>query len=212
MRMLHWIRQGLKMVGMLLIACLIYTLLMTLQDDQFIWKDVLILAGSYTLLFGMFLSILFSTTLYTQDIPLVISFGATRREAFWGLQVSRASYTVLMALCAGSLFLMASDISLLDLSFAIPFALAGYLVLHALGAIMSILYVKFQKKGLIAFGTVLICVFIGGLAGFILAVNGDPGFELPKYTCWLVVAAGVLVYGLVSAWEYRIIRNYNVKL
>lgn len=212
MRILHWIRQGLKMVGIILLACLFYTLLMTLQDDRFIWEDTLILAGSFFLLFGMFFSILYSTTLYTQDIPLVISFGATRREAFWGLQLGRAAYTVPMVLCAGCFFLIASDISFIDLCIVAPLALAGFLVFHALGAIMSILYIKFQKKGLIAFGTVLMCLLIGGLAGFIMAVNGDSAFELPKYTYWLVVAAGVLVYGLVSAWEHRIIRSYNVKL
>lgn len=212
MRILHWIRQGLNMVGIMLIACPIYTLAMTLQRDQLIWKDVLILSASYMLMFGMFFSIVFSISLYTQDMPLVISFGTTRKEAFWGLQVSRAAYTVPMALCAGCLFLIASDISLLELSVAIPFVLAGFLVLHALGAIMSILYIKFQKKGLIAFGAGLITVLIGGVFGFVSAFTRDTELHLPEYLNWIVLAAGVLFYGLISAWEHRIIRNYNVKL
>lgn len=212
MRILHWIKQGLKMVAVVLIACLFYGLMMTLQEDHLIWKDTLILAGSFFLLFGMFFSIMYSSMLYNQDIPLVISFGATRREAFWGLQLGRAAYSVPMVLIAGCFFLIASEISFIDLCKIAPLALAGFLFCHTLGAIMAILYIKFQKKGVIAFGTALMCIFIGGLAGFILAVNGDSDFELPKYTYYLAVGAGVLAYGLISMWEHRIVRNYNVKL
>lgn len=212
MRALHWIRQGLMMFAILLVACPVYTLMMSMQKDALVWEDIPLLTGSFMMMSGMFFSMAFSTLLYTQDLPITISFGSTRKEAFWGIQLSRATYTLLNVLCTGLLFLLAADTPFADLTEAIPFILAGYLIFHGLSGIMAILYVKFQKKGLIAFGSMLTVILAGGLVGFLIGFN-DGGFpEFPKNFEWMLLGGGALLYTLVSLWEYRIIRNYNVKL
>lgn len=212
MKIHYWLRQSLKMVGIIFIACVFYTLLMVLQSENMTWEDVLILTGSFSLMFGMFFSILFSTMLYTQDMPMVISFGGTRKEVILGLQLSRGAYTLLMALCAGALFLIAADIPFADLSMAIPIVLAGFLLFHVLGAIMSILYIKFGKSGIITFGIILLILFVCFIAGAIMGIMDEAEVTLPENFHWILLGAGIVVYALVSLWEARIIRNYNVKM
>ena len=88
MRALHWIRQGLMMFAILLVACPVYTLMMSMQEDALVWEDILLLTGSFMMMFGIFFTMIFSTMLYTQDLPITLSFGSTRKEAFWGIQLS----------------------------------------------------------------------------------------------------------------------------
>lgn len=212
MRALHWIKQGLMMFAILLVACPVYTLMMSLQEDAFVWEDILLLTGSFMVMFGIFFTMIFSTMLYTQDLPITLSFGSTRKEAFWGIQLSRATYTLLNVLSTGLLFLLAADTPFANLTEAVPFVLAGYLVFHGLSGIMSILYVKFQKKGLIVFGSAFTIILAGGLIGFLIGFNGGGFPVFSQHFEWMLLGGGALLYSLVALWEYRIVRNYNVKL
>lgn len=213
MRTLHWVKQGLKMVAIVFFACFVYSPMMVLmQKNSLRLRDFLILSESFLLMLGGLFSVMFSTLIYTTDLPVVISCGATRRETFWGIQLGRGVYTLANLAIVGTMGLIASELPFRDLASAIPFVLSGYLLFHGLGGIVSILYAKFQKKGVISFCVGILCVLMGGSIGFLVAMNEDKAFSPPEFLPWLLLGSTAVFYGLVSAWEFRTIRRYNVKM
>lgn len=208
MRLRYWIKEALKLTGILIIASFAYTLLMMIMglDAADTWRRYLNMGAMWLGMFGAFMSIVLGTSIYQVFVPLAISFGSTRKEVFWGLQCYRFVVTFFVLLVAGILCAVAKEISVW---IALPFGICAFLVFHGMGAIMGGLSSRLGKTALIIMALVGMLLFIG-MIGLILM--GHNWFAMHKNVFALLMPGiGVLVYALCMLYEVKTIRKFSVK-
>lgn len=208
MRLRYWIKEALKLTGILIIASFAYTLLMMIMglDAADTWRRYLNMGAMWLGMFGAFMSIVLGASIYQVFVPLAISFGSTRKEVFWGLQCYRFVVTFFVLLVAGILCAVAKEISVW---IALPFGICAFLVFHGMGAIMGGLSSRLGKTALIIMALVGMLLFIG-MIGLILL--GHNWFAMHKNVFVLLMPGiGVLVYALCMIYEVKTIRKFSVK-
>jgi hypothetical protein len=208
MRLRYWIKEALKLTGILIIASFAYTLLMMIMglDAADTWRRYLNMGAMWLGMFGAFMSIVLGASIYQVFVPLAISFGSTRKEVFWGLQCYRFVVTFFVLLVAGILCAVAKEISVW---IALPFGICAFLVFHGMGAIMGGLSSRLGKTALVIMALVGMLLFIG-MIGLILL--GHNWFALHKNVFALLMPGiGVLVYALCMIYEVKTIRKFSVK-
>lgn len=208
MRLRYWIKEALKLTGILIIASFAYTLLMMIMglDAADTWRRYLNMGAMWLGMFGAFMSIVLGASIYQVFVPLAISFGSTRKEVFWGLQCYRFVVTFFVLLVAGILCAVAKEISVW---IALPFGICAFLVFHGMGAIMGGLSSRLGKTALIIMALVGMLLFIG-MIGLILM--GHNWFAMHKNVFALLMPGiGVLVYALCMIYEVKTIRKFSVK-
>ena len=89
MRLGYWIRQSLKMTMIILAGSAAYTVMMAVQGTVDGIMEALEMGGMFLMMFGAMISTVLNTTVYQLHIPLTLSFGSTRKEAFAGIQLYR---------------------------------------------------------------------------------------------------------------------------
>ena len=206
MRLRYWIKEALKLTGVLIIASFAFTLLMMGQDAADTWQYYLNMGAMYLAMFGAFMSIVLGASIYQVFVPLAISFGSTRKEVFWGLQCYRFVVTFFVLLVAGILCAVAKEISVW---IALPFGICAFLVFHGMGAIVGGLSSKLGKTALVIMALVGMLLFFG-MIGLILM--GHNWFAMHKNVFALLMPGiGVLVYALCMIYEVKTIRKFSVK-
>ena len=208
MRLRYWIKEALKLTGILIIASFAYTLLMMIMglDAADTWRRYLNMGAMWLGMFGAFMSIVLGASIYQVFVPLAISFGSTRKEVFWGLQCYRFVVTFFVLLVAGILCAVAKEISVW---IALPFGICAFLVFHGMGAIMGGLSSRLGKTALVIMALVGMLLFIG-MIGLILL--GHNWFAMHKNVFALLMPGiGVLVYALCMIYEVKTIRKFSVK-
>lgn len=210
MRIRYWLREGLKITFIVLVACLVYTVLMALQDDDLTGKELFALAGTFTILFGALFSMVFCTTLYNLHFPLVLSFGSTRKEVLLGLHCYRIIYTSVFVIMTAILFHLAGADKSVSTGTMVLFSTGAILFCHAAGSLLGVIYVRYGKLAMGIAIAVGIAAFIAAVIGIVLAVRS--GFTPPDNIDRIIPVIGVLAYALVSIPEVKTIQRYNVKL
>ena len=208
MRLLYWIKEALKLTGILIIGSFAYTLLMMIMglDAADTWRRYLNMGAMWLGMFGAFMSIVLGASIYQVFVPLAISFGSTRKEVFWGLQCYRFVVTFFVLLVAGIFCAVAKEISVW---IALPFGICAFLVFHGMGAIMGGLSSRLGKTALVIMALVGMLLFIG-MIGLILM--GHNWFAMHKNVFALLMPGiGVLVYALCMIYEVKTIRKFSVK-
>lgn len=154
-----------------------------------------LLAGLSGSFIGMGLLALFSYAVSTTQIymPLTISFGSTRKQAFIGYQAG-SWILIIQILLAGKIASLLAGKSnvLLDTNVLLYFGILLFVL--GIGQIFAIFIARFGSKG-----TVVLFAIVGGIAGFTSFFVLVFGFS---YINWLsskmVILTGVLTGGLVS--------------
>lgn len=215
MRLRYWIRTALSNSGILLLCSCVYTVLMQIQDEEFVWSDLFLFFIIYTWTFGSFLAVAFNTSLYKQSLPIALSFGCTRGEALVGIQFYR-----LLPLCAIAAFSLILA-PLYDPDFfpimltVLPAVCGAYLFLNSLGTAIGTLTVKFGNKGLLLLIPVFL-VFSAGVAFIVMGMVSGSGFSadilLSPAIVWIILGIGVIAHGLSLIPEIKTVYHYNVKL
>lgn len=209
MRRLYWVKEGLKVAGFIFGATALYSLFMALLNtDEDPLQSFFQQGTTYFAIMGVLMSLLNNMSAHQTIIPISLSFGGTRKEALWGIQLYRL--TVLIFLLAGAFVmfgLMLSDISILFR--AIPIMIGTYLFFAGLGGLMGTFVSRISKGVLgviVGFATLLVMFIL------IFAILGlDIGLEISDYIPWLIFIPGAAVYGICSFFEVRSIRRHYVR-
>lgn len=209
MRLKFWIKEGLKNTAIILGACVLYTVLLDVQDAAEDLSGFFNIGAVYLLLFGSMFSMVLNTTAYQTYIPLSLGFGSTRKEVLLGLQCYRMIPTVILLPITVILFAL-SDASSFEPWILFTAGLGLFLVFHGLGILMGVLFNRFGKTGLIAFSVIICIIIIGFFIGVITALDIEITF--PEGMPWIVLGTGALFYGLMMLAEVRTVKKFNVKL
>ena len=207
MRLKDWFKSGLQYAAIIIFASAIYGVLMEPTNLD----EMVSMAAMYMLLFGGAMSLLFSISVYKVMLPVSLGFGSTRREAFVGIQCYRVVYMALVSAAAVGLYLLGGKMGLTELKVLAPIGIGLMPLMTAVGAVIGMVGSRFGK-GVMAAMTVigsLIAVAIM-LATLILCDVFEE--QIGSFGLWMMPVAGLLVYGLVSIFEYKSVKKYSVKL
>ena len=208
-----WMRYFLETLGVGLLVGLFFLVLMGFGAEGDAMEAVLFCIPYYITL-GCALSIMivaFST--HILYIPLVLSMGSTRREAYWGFLLYRlasAAFPMLISLIVW--LIMPGDIARDGLQVLPMMALVLLSMIH-FGSLAGLAYQKLKILGIILL--MVICGGVGGIAsllinGFNLDLSGILG---AMSQVWVI---GVLVWLILAAMDllatYLALRSREVKL
>lgn len=207
MKLRYWGKTGVKMALIILMGSVIYTVLVRFGAAE--PGKILDAGGCFSLGMGTGFCFLLEINLYKLYIPLAISFGATRREAFWGVQICRVSYTLpLLLMSSGALSVGNGG----GFGKMLPVFLGIYLLSHALSGVLAAVYGKFGAKGLALGGAVMVAGFAVAVTVFVMAIIRG---AMPEFSFGIgfgVLAVGALAYLLAAPLEARSIGACTVKL
>lgn len=209
MRRLYWVKEGLKVVGIIFGATALYSLFMALLNtDEDPLQSFFRQGTIYFVLMGGLMSLLSNMGIHQTIIPISLSFGGTRKEAVWGVQLYRLTVLLFLLIGASVLFgLMFSDISILFRTF--PIVIGVYLFFVGLGGLLGT-FVSRISKGVLAvivgFATLLVMFIL-----IFVILGMGIGVEISDYIPWLIFIPGAAVYGICSIFEVRSIKRHYVR-
>lgn len=213
MRLKDWLKTGTVYALAAIGGSLLYGVLVYMMDVEFDDFSTFIEAGAICLLFvGAFLNLVLILLVQTQNLPLALSFGATRKEAFWGMQCYRIVYAVLIMAVVAMMFLLtegSNDTAMVLL----PIGLAAMLLLGAIGSVGGVVGVRHGTGAAIAAGVMMGLVSVGiGIFAVIWMEEHSPIGGHPELIFWLFPAIGLVAHIGSMVLEYKTIYKYNVKL
>lgn len=212
MRLGYWIRQSLQMTMIILAGSAAYTVMMAVQGTVESIIEALKMGGLFLMLFGVMISMVLNTTVYQLHIPLTLSFGSTRKEAFAGIQLYRLINGLVVVLGGCGLYGFSGALGdewLMPAGCFGVLGLGGYLLMGALGILMGILSTKLGKIALGAVSAVFSLLGIAAIGGMVLGLELGFGFE--RWMVWIVLALGAVVYGLMLIPEVRTLKKFCVR-
>ena len=212
MRRLYWVKEGLKVVGFIFGAAVLYSLLMAFMTaEEAPLQDFLQQSTVYFATMSIVMAFLNNMCVHQTIIPISLSFGCTRKESILGIQLFRL--TVLLFLLIGAsvmIGLMLSDIFILFE--AIPIMIGAYLFFAGLGGLLGTFASNVPKivlgvlSGLAIVFVIILCTII------LLATMGlETDVEVYTYFSWFALIIGVATYGICSIFEVRSIRRHYVR-
>ena len=204
MRCRFWVKAALQLFGSILLGVAVFSLMTQIQFDDVTLRGAFSQAAGFIMSFGAMVQVLFYMGVYRLSAPLVISFGSTRKETFWGIQLLRL---ILMVLCIGTYCLLAY---LAGDPIRLGFAVGIFLIGGSLGSVLGILTSKFGK--IVSIITMIVFVICCGLIGAASVIySAASGFSLP-WLSWVLPLAGIAVYLAVMIPEWKTIGRLVVKL
>ena len=207
MRLKDWLKSGLQYGAIVVGASFLYGVLMGTSN----LSEMLTMTAMYMLMFGAGINMVYNISMYKSALPLALSFGSTRKEAFAGVQCYRLVYAVLVIGVAVPLYLLAGEDGRTDLMIFVPIGIGLMLILNGLGAVLGMIGNRFGKGVLAAvtvIGSLLACVILFGSI-IVFALLDE---QIGTAGLWLMPVIGLAVYGVVSIFEYKVIHKYGVKL
>ena len=212
MRLGYWVRQSLKMTMIILAGSAAYTVMMAVQGTVDGIMDALQMGGFFLMMFGIMISTVLNTTVYQLHLPLTLSFGSTRKEAFVGIQLYRLINGLIVVLVGCGLYGVAGamgDEWLMPAWCIGVLGLGAYLLMGAFGILMGILATKLGKVALAAVAGVVTLLGMVTIGGAVLGL--ELGFGLERWMVWIVLALGAVVYGLMLIPEVRTLKKFCVR-
>lgn len=207
MRLKDWFKSGLQYAAIIIFASAIYGVLM----EPTKLTEMVSMAAMYMLLFGGAMSLLFSISVYKVMLPVSLGFGSTRREAFVGIQCYRVVYMALVSAAAVGLYLLGGKMGLTELKVLAPIGIGLMPLMTAVGAVIGMVGSRFGK-GVMAAMTVIGSLIAVAIMLATLILCGVFEEQIGSFGLWMMPVAGLLVYGLVSIFEYKSVKKYSVKL
>lgn len=209
MRLLYWIKEGLRITAAVFAAAAIYMLLTVSQDSGDTWQDYLYTGTTYLVIFGAFMTMALNATVYQVHIPLTISFGSTRAEALLGIQCYRLTIMLPVLTVSAILVGIAGEAAWLDFPTILLLGAGAFLAFNGLGGVLGIFSTKLSKGVLaaVSIAAMLLAITVLGLSVLLFAVI----FEQGHGTAWIILGLGALVYALCSIAEARTLKGFRVK-
>lgn len=214
MRLKDWFKTGAFHAFTAIAGSIAYGVMMYMMGVEGSFADLLWIAVVYLMTFGAFMSIVLIMSVQKQNLPLALSFGSTRKEAFWGMQCYRVVYMVLIMSAAAVLaMLTGEDGAEMAVAF-LSIGVTAMLVMGSFGSVIGIAGLKFGKGVMIAIGVVSGVLLVAMLIGcvFLVLLLSDEALDLSGWMIWLLPAAGVVLHIGSMVLEHRTIYKYNVKL
>ena len=211
MRLKDWLKTGAVHALAAIAASLGFSVMMYLLDMENL-SFILEIATEYLVSFGAFMSLVLIMSVQRQTLPMALSFGSTRKEAFWGMQCYRALYLLLVMAAVMALFLLTGEGFTVVIRL-IPLGLAVILTMGAVGSVCGIVGMQYGKGAAVAAGVVMGLLALGvGVGVGILIIKRPRIAVLSSWSLWLFAAIGLLLHIGSMAMEHRMIYKYNVKL
>lgn len=151
-------------------------------------------------------------------VPLLLSFGETRRNVLLGFHYYRLLIiAVTTALCALIWALVPGEVSAIGLR-SIPTLLCVLLIASAVGSIMGTLFIRWKWLGTLLI--ILLCGVAGGTVGFTAAAVEDAfsvanTVKLVSYLLtlpWQLLVAVPVALAADIAFQWKLLRKQEVKL
>jgi hypothetical protein len=212
MRLKDWLKTGAVHALAAIGGSFLYGVMMYMMDTEFDFSTFVEVSVIYLLFFGAFLNLVLILTVQKQNLPLALSFGATRKEAFWGMQCYRIVYAVLI-MAAAVMMLLLTEEPYGMAAVLLPIGLAAVLLLGAIGSVGGVMGIRYGKGAAIAAGVMMGIVSMGiGIFVGIWMVKHGPIGGLPEWTLWLFPVIGLVAHIGSMVLEHKTIFKYNVKL
>ncbi|MDD6057838.1 MAG: hypothetical protein PUB98_06225 [Clostridiales bacterium] len=209
MKGLYWIGEGLRFSAATIGSALFYSFLTGIMNDGSVHEEIIVSGMSYLAMFGISIATICNVSVHQVMLPLSVSFGCTREEAWKGLQVYRL--TALLPIVIITFIGTKMMASMFETAPYIIIALevAAYLFCISIGGLAGALSTKLSKTMWSIFSVITILVGIGiagGVVLFVLRVT-----ERPDVFVWIVLGVTVFLYMLWSIAEARVVRRLCVR-
>lgn len=212
MRLKDWLKTGAFHALAAIGGSFLYGAMMYLMDVDYGISDFVQMIVIYMLVFGAFMGLVLNMSVQKQNLPLALSFGATRKEAFWGMQCYRIVYIVLIMAAAMALMLLTEEPYAMAVML-LPIGLGAMLLFGAIGSVAGVVANRFGKGAALAVGVLLGLLCLGtGIAIGILIVTNAKFSVVPKWIVWLLPSIGLVLHIGSMVLEHKTIYKYNVKL
>ncbi len=190
-----------------------------LGADQFEWQNLAAVVPYYLLIAGVLCNIMVNLGCQQVYLPLLISFGETRKNVFLGYQYARFLIVSVMVLLSAVIWLLVpGEVS----TSGLKSLLSIFLILVSatcLGSILGTVWAKWKWVAIIVI--VIVCGGFGGVFGFMVAggareiLSTASTLELSRFlegVHWQLAAAaaGLLLLDLIFHWA--LLRKQEVKL
>lgn len=207
MRLKDWVKTALQYSGIVVGAFLLYGVLMEPTD----LKMMMNMTGTYMLMFGAAMTMLFGITVYKVMLPVSLGFGSTRKEAFVGMQCFRLIYCAIVTAVALLVFLLNGEIGMAEFKPLAPICIGLMPLFGALGAVLGIIGNRFGKSTMAVVSAVGALLVMGILFGTLMlfAFLED---KIGVLGMWMFPVLGLVIYGLTCIWEHKKVMKYCVKL
>ena len=207
MRLKDWVKTALQYSGIVVGASLLYGVLMEPTD----LKMMMNMTGTYMLMFGAAMTMLFGITVYKVMLPVSLGFGSTRKEAFVGMQCFRLIYCAIVTAVALLVFLLNGVIGMAEFKPLAPICIGLMPLFGALGAVLGIIGNRFGKSTMAVVSAVGALLVMGILFGTLMlfAFLED---KIGVLGMWMFPVLGLVIYGLTCIWEHKKVMKYCVKL
>lgn len=207
MRLKDWIKSGLQYAAIVIGASFLYGALMGPTSME----EMMTMTAMYMLMFGAVINMLFNISTYKVVLPLALGFSSTRKEAFVGMQCYRLIYAVLVMGAAVGVYLLAGLGGMTELAQFGPIGVGLMPLMTALGGVLGMIGNRFGK------GVLTAMTVVGSLIGCVLLATTlilSAIFEeqIGILGLWLFPVVSLVIYGVVSIFEYRAVMKYSVKL
>lgn len=207
MRLKDWVKTALQYSGIVVGASLLYGVLMEPTD----LKMMMNMTGTYMLIYGAAMTVLFGITVYKVMLPVSLGFGSTRKEAFVGMQCFRLIYCAIVTAVALLVFLLNGEIGMAEFKPLAPICIGLMPLFGALGAVLGIIGNRFGKSTMAVVSAVGALLVMGILFGTLMlfAFLED---KIGVLGMWMFPVLGLVIYGLTCIWEHKKVMKYCVKL
>lgn len=220
MRLKYWIKLGLQVFLWSLVACALFGIIMLFQGSELDYASLVLSMMGILCSFGGLMLAVFAATVYKLYLPLTLSMGSTRREAFFGIQL----YRLVGIVCFLILFASLSHLPLLaeqirtvpswTVLYSPLFLLGYYLLCGSLGDLMGLVSLRFGKVGNVIM-LVILAIF-GGFCGFAMSAGGTLASFFSSFLwqfrpVWICLF-GLLCHLLMMIPETKTINHMVVKL
>ena len=191
-----------------------YGVMMTLTGAIENVERMLGIMMMFLLLFGAGMGIVIGLNLWKLNLPLALSFGSSRKEAFWGLQWYHLIYNGVILAATMVLCVLCGATAPLSLGLLLPVSVALLLLSTAASTIFGIVGVKYGKTVVIIISVVIGILLAGSIMAVVtlFLIQDAVGLNLTNWIIWGLPVVGVVLYGLSLIAEHKMVYRFAVKL
>lgn len=210
-----WSRYTWENMEVMLIAMGIVLAIPLLNANQLVLMDFLYVMPYYLFLcagFGTFLVNQGSQVLY---IPLLLSMGETRRNAFWGFQCCRAAVIAVTLALGAAIWGVLPNVSGRELS-SIPTFAVLLMIASSVGSLTGTLFIKIRWLG--TFIIIGICGFLGGCIGGFIFSSSDNLLKIAKIGTvfetlpWELALTAAVMLAVDLGFHWSVLQKQEVRL
>lgn len=214
MRVKFWIQAALQNGLVVVGGSVGYGVMMTLTGAIENVERMLGIMMMFLLLFGAGMGIVIGLNLWKLNLPLALSFGSSRKEAFWGMQWYHLIYNGVILAATMVLCVLCGATAPLSLGLLLPVSVALLLLSTAASTIFGIVGVKYGKTVVIIISVVIGILLAGSIMAVVtlFLIQDAVGLNLTNWIIWGLPVVGVVLYGLSLIAEHKMVYRFAVKL